>query len=258
MCEAMGPNLPFIMQELLNLTNEIDIDTLANVMQDFVQVFAAQLAPFAVQLCTQLRDTFLRIMEEIAQASIGNTHDEDDAGADERGEKTMAAMGVLKTIGTLILSLENTPNILQQLENALLPVITYTLEHRIFDLYDEVFEIIDSCTFASKTVTPTMWGVFELIYGSFKESGCRYMQEMLPCLDNFIAYGKDVFISNDQVKQMLFDMIEWVIKSEDMDEKDRVCACKLMEAVLLHCRGSVDIVQCITAFLLCCCLTGVM
>ncbi|KAK4514985.1 uncharacterized protein ATC70_002594 [Mucor velutinosus] len=239
-CEAMGPNLPFIMQELLNLTNEIDIDTLANVMQSFVEVFAAQLAPFALQLCTQLRDAFLRIMEELAQASTGNTLEEDDANAEERGEKTMAAMGVLKTIGTLILSLENTPDILQQLENALLPVITYTLEYRIFDLYDEVFEIIDSCTFTSKTVTPTMWGVFELIYGSFKESGCQYMQEMLPCLDNFVAYGKDVFISNDQVKQMLFDMIEWVMKSEDMDEKDRVCSCKLMEAVLLHCRGSVD------------------
>lgn len=238
----MGPNLPFIMQELLNLTNEIDIDTLANVMENFVEVFAAQLAPFAVQLCTQLRDTFLRIMEELAQTNGNAQEEQDNDSVDESGEKTMAAMGVLKTIGTLILSLESTPDILQQLENALLPVIIYTLEHRIFDLYDEIFEIIDSCTFSSKTVTPTMWGVFELIYGSFKESGCQYLLEMLPSLDNFIAYGKDVFISNDQVKQMLFDMIDWVMKSEEMDERDRVCACKLMESVLLHCRGSVDMV----------------
>lgn len=50
----MVPNLPFIMQELLSLTNEIDIDTLANVMEEFVEVFAEQLTPFAVQLCTQL------------------------------------------------------------------------------------------------------------------------------------------------------------------------------------------------------------
>jgi importin-7 len=51
---AIVPNLPFIMQELLSLTNEIDIDTLANVMEEFVEVFAEQLTPFAVQLCTQL------------------------------------------------------------------------------------------------------------------------------------------------------------------------------------------------------------
>jgi hypothetical protein len=50
----MVPSLPFIMQELLSLTNEIDIDTLANVMEEFVEVFAEQLTPFAVQLCTQL------------------------------------------------------------------------------------------------------------------------------------------------------------------------------------------------------------
>lgn len=40
--------------ELLNLTNEIDVDTLASVMEEFVEVFAEQLAPFAVQLCSQL------------------------------------------------------------------------------------------------------------------------------------------------------------------------------------------------------------
>ncbi|CEI98991.1 hypothetical protein RMCBS344292_13086 [Rhizopus microsporus] len=69
---AMAPSLPFIMQELLNLTNEIDIDTLANVMEEFVEVFAEQLTPFAVQLCTQLRDTFLRIMEDLNQNNALN------------------------------------------------------------------------------------------------------------------------------------------------------------------------------------------
>ncbi|KAG1077935.1 hypothetical protein G6F42_024526 [Rhizopus arrhizus] len=132
---AMAPNLPFIMQELLNLTNEIDIDTLANVMEEFVEVFAEQLTPFAVQLCTQLRDTFLRIMEELNQSNTLASADDDEftGDIDELSDKTMAAMGVLKTIGTLILSLESTPEILQQLENALLPVITYTLENKILD-----------------------------------------------------------------------------------------------------------------------------
>jgi hypothetical protein len=43
------------------------------------------------------------------------------------------------------------------------------------DLYDEIFEIIDSCTFSSKRVTPTMWSVFELIYKAFKDSGIDFM-----------------------------------------------------------------------------------
>ena len=46
-------------------------------------------------------------------------------------DKTMAVSGVLKTITTLLLSLESTPELLSQLENALLPVITYSLENAI-------------------------------------------------------------------------------------------------------------------------------
>lgn len=164
----MVPNLPFIMQELLNLTNEIDIDTLANVMEEFVEVFAEQLTPFAVQLCTQLvrvqfanyqcvvtcvvnlytlkqRDTFLRIMEDVTSAQ--NQAVDDALDFDEMGDKTMAAMGVLKTIGTLILSLESTPEMLLQLENALLPVITYTLENTIIGKHDRKVDLDMSLLF---------------------------------------------------------------------------------------------------------------
>ncbi|KAI8100099.1 armadillo-type protein [Halteromyces radiatus] len=239
---AMAPSLPFIMQELLNLTKEIDIDTLATTMEEFVEVFADQLTPFAVQLCTQLRDTFLRIMEDFSQSNqLADSNDDDDFGdLDDVSDKIMAAMGVLKTIGTLILSLESTPDILQQLENALLPVITYTLKNKIMDLYNEIFEIIDSCTFSAKRVTPTMWGVFDLIYESFKDCGIDYMDEMLPPLDNYISYGRDVFVSNENIQRMMFDIIDTVMKSDRLGENDRVCACKLIESVLLNCRGQVD------------------
>jgi hypothetical protein len=71
----------------------------------------------------------LRIMEDVAAAQ--NQGGDDNLDFDEMGDKTMAAMGVLKTIGTLILSLESTPEMLLQLENALLPVITYTLNNTI-------------------------------------------------------------------------------------------------------------------------------
>ncbi|KAI7872425.1 armadillo-type protein [Spinellus fusiger] len=249
-CEAIVQHLPFIMQELLSLTNEIDIDTLASVMEEFVEVFAEQLTPFAVQLCTQLRDTFLRIMEDVTQSSNAAIEDDDQpftGDIDAMSEKTMAAMGVLKTMGTLILSLESNPDMLQQLENALLPVLTYTLNNHILDLFDDIFEIIDSCTFSAKRVTPTMWGVFELIYKAFKASTIDYMDAMLPPLDNYISYGRDVFISNESVQQMMFDIIDTVMKSDHLGEADRVCACKLMESVLLNCRGHVD--RCVAPFL---------
>ncbi|KAG0045066.1 hypothetical protein BGZ83_009681 [Gryganskiella cystojenkinii] len=238
-CEAMKPHLQFIMHELLAMTNQIDVDTLADVMDEFVEVFAQDLAPFAVQLCEQLRDTFLRICEDMAKGTDG-TEDVSDSAIDEASDKTMAAMGVLKTMGTLIISLESTPEVLNQLELAIMPVIQFTLQNAIIDLFDGVFEIIDSCTFSGKTISANMWGVFELIYKTFKESALDFMDEMLPSLDNYVSYGKDVVSTNEQVQHMIYDIVETVMKSDRLGENDRVAACKLAESLLLNCRGHVD------------------
>jgi hypothetical protein len=238
-CEAMKPHLQFIMQQLLAMTNQIDVDTLATVMDEFVEVFAQELAPFAVQLCEQLRDTFLRICADMGPTAEG-LEDLSDSAIDEASDKTMAAMGVLKTMGTLILSLESTPEVLNQLEIALMPVITFTLQNAIIDLFDGVFEIIDSCTFSGKAISANMWSVFELIYKTFKESALDFMEEMLPSLDNYVSYGKDVVSSNENVQHMIYDIIETVMKSDRLGENDRVQACKLSESLLLNCRGHVD------------------
>jgi hypothetical protein len=84
-------------------------------------------------------------MEDVTSAQ--NQAVDDALDFDEMGDKTMAAMGVLKTIGTLILSLESTPEMLLQLENALLPVITYTLENTIIGKHDRKVDLDMSLLF---------------------------------------------------------------------------------------------------------------
>ncbi|CAG8511343.1 16093_t:CDS:10 [Cetraspora pellucida] len=247
---ALIPNIPMVMQQLLDLTNQIDTDTLANVMEDFVEVFSKELSPFAIQLCEQLRNAFLRIMQDYQNApAVPGSEDIYDPAYD-CGEKTLAAAGVLKTITTLILSLESTPEILSQLENVLLPVITFTLENTITDLYDDIFDIIDSCTYSTKQISPTMWGIFDLIYKTFKGnetiSGIDYIEEMLPSLDNYISYGTDVFVQNADLHTRIYDIIETVMNSDRINESERVCACKLIESVLLNCRGCMDqVINCL-------------
>lgn len=51
----------------------------------------------------------------------------------------------------------------------------------VIDLYNEVFEIIDSCTFASKRISPTMWQAFELIHKTFKAGAELYLEGPLFC-----------------------------------------------------------------------------
>jgi hypothetical protein len=128
---SMQSSIPTIMQQLLKLANEADIDALANVMEDFVEVFATELTPFAVALSEQLRDTYLRIIRELLEKESKAGEDGGD-GLGDYDDKSITALGVLQTIGTLILTLESTPDVLLHIELVLMPVIKVTLENKLY------------------------------------------------------------------------------------------------------------------------------
>ncbi|KAK1845535.1 nonsense-mediated mrna decay protein [Colletotrichum chrysophilum] len=234
---SMQQSIPTIMQQLLKLANEADIDALANVMEDFVEVFATELTPFAVALSEQLRDTYLRIVREVLDKNKDNG---DDEYGDYLDEKSITALGVLQTIGTLILTLESTPDVLLHIEAVLMPVIQVTLENKLYDLYNEVFEIIDSCTFAAKGISPTMWQAFELIHATFKAGAELYLEDMLPALDNFVQYGAGQLVQKPEYIEALFSMISDMFNDNKVGGVDRICACKLAEAMMLNLRGHID------------------
>lgn len=235
---SMQQNIPQIMQQLLKLANEVDVDALANVMEDFVEEFAAELTPFAVALSEQLRDTYLRIVRELLEKNTNK--DEEDTFGDFLDDKSVTALGVLQTIGTLILTLEATPDVLSHLETILMPVIRITLENKLYDLYNEIFEIIDSCTFSAKAVSPTMWQSFVLMHKAFKAGAELYLEDMLPALDNFITYGGEVLIQNPSYIDVIVSMVEDIFHDEKVGAMDRICGCKLAETTMLNLRGHLD------------------
>ncbi|KAA6412816.1 MAG: nonsense-mediated mRNA decay (Nmd5) [Lasallia pustulata] len=235
---SMQQNIPQIMQQLLKLANEVDVDALANVMEDFVEVFATELTPFAVALSEQLRDTYLRIVRELLERH--SSKEDDETYGDFLDDKSITALGVLQTIGTLILTLESTPEVLLHLETILMPVVTITLENKLYDLYNEVFEIIDSCTFAAKAISPTMWQAFELMHKTFKAGAELYLEDMLPALENFISYGVDTMIQNPPYIQAIVSMVEDIFHDEKVGGMDRIYGCKLAEAIMLNLRGHID------------------
>jgi len=235
---AMVESIPQIMKVLLQLANEVDVDSLSNVMEEFVEVFANELTPYAVELAEQLRDTFLRIMQDSVESQ--GLGPEDAFDWDNMDDKSLAALGILNTIGTLILSLENTPEALFRLEETVLPVINLVLHNEIIDLYAEVFEIIDSCTFSSKAISPTMWEVYGTLYKTFKESGMEYIDELLPSLENYLAFGANVLIENQDYQAMMFDIIQTVLTNDRLGVQDRLAATKLSHLFLLSLKGYVD------------------
>lgn len=103
-----------------------------------------------------------------------------------------------------------------------------------------MFEIIDSCTFASKVISPTMWLAFELIHKSFKAGAELYLEDMLPALDNFVQYGAAHLMQTPAYVEALYSMVQDMFVDGKIGGVDRICACKLSETMMLSLRGHID------------------
>ena len=115
------------------------------------------------------------------------------------------------------------------------------------DLYNETFEIIDSCTFAAKDISPHMWQAFELIHETFRSGGEYYLEDMLPALDNFVQYGIPTLTQKPEYVQALYSMVSDMFSEQVQGGLERICACKLSEAMMLSLRGHID--QCVEGFI---------
>ncbi|KAJ7075775.1 armadillo-type protein [Mycena belliarum] len=238
---AVSPQVGKVIQDLLKLSDETDLDILNRSMEVMVEAFQTELLPVAAQLTARLCDSYLRLIKEslvLEETDSGADLDEMLASGDD--DKTYAAMGVAKTIGTIISSIDSAPEILAQVQEVIIPVITFTFKHKVLDLFDNMYDLVDSLTFKLRAISPNLWPVFELTYNLFKSDAVDFLEEMLPSLDNFVSYGSDVIKARPDYQRMLLDIYTTSMSSEQLGENDRVNGCKLAESILLNLRGSVD------------------
>lgn len=256
----ISAHVALLMELYLKLAHESDVDTLATAMERLVEMFPNEVAPFALQLSVQLRDTFMRLLAETQGAST----EFDDS------DKVLMGLGMLKTINTIILSVQlpeeeeisKAPEkielkkkqlgLLLQLEEQMIPCIKYVLDNKFYDYFEEVFEMLNCFQFQQKVISANMWSMFEPICALIIEEGCDYIEEVFPIIDNYISYGKDLFCSNEHALSLLLKFISQQFSQEDLTHgvsSDAVFGLKTMEALLMHCKPYVD--QHVPSFLDC-------
>ncbi|KAK7054442.1 Nonsense-mediated mRNA decay protein 5 [Paramarasmius palmivorus] len=238
----VAPQVGKVVQDLLKLSDETDLDILNHSMEVMVDQFQAELLPVAAQLTQSLCDSYLRLAKEsLAQDEIeGGSGDLESIMMDGDDDKTYAAMGVAKTIWTIVSTVENAPEILMQIQEIIIPIVIFTLESKLLDLFDNMYDLIDSLTFKLRAISPNMWPVFEITYRLFKSDAVDFLEEMLAPLDNFVSYGHEVIKNRPDYKQMLVDIYQTSLTNKQLGENDGVNGCKLAESVLLNLRGHVD------------------
>lgn len=239
---AVAPQVGKVIQDLLKLTEETDLDLLNHSMDKMVEYFQEDLVPVAAQLAARLCDSYMRLVREALAHEEGVTPDLDAESlvGGEDDDKTYAAMGVAKTIGTVVSSVDSSPEILAQVQENIVPIIVFTLEKKMLDLFDNVYDLVDVLTFKLHSIAPSMWPVFELTYKLFKSDAIDFLDEMLPALDNFVSYGADTFKQRPDYREMMVDIYTTAMNSEQLGENDRVNGCKLAESMMLNLRDHID------------------
>lgn len=218
---------PYIKQitlELLNIIRETENDDLTTVMQKLVCSYPEQLMPIAVEICQHLAATFSQVLET-------------DEGSDE---KAIAAMGLLNTIETLLSVMEDQPQIMAQLQPTVLQVIAHIFGQSVMEFYEEALSLVYDLT--GKSISEDMWKVLELMYQLFQKDGFDYFTDMMPALHNYITVDTPAFLSNENHILAMFNMCKAVLMGE-AGEDPECHAAKLLEVIILQCKGQID--QCI-------------
>jgi hypothetical protein len=211
--QALPQVLAPVVETILQLNSACENDSLAMVLEKLVSMYADELAPFAVQLCTSLRDTAVRISQ---QATI----DPDSGFADfEENGPMMALAGMVRTIITLVDSMSDSPQLLVSLEEIVCPFLVFIIEHRLRDVYDEVFELIESFTYLRKTVSPTVWQLIDhVVFGLVAQTDTDYADELSIVIDNAATYDAVTFSSKQRLQAVVLECVKKVMVETDDDE----------------------------------------
>ncbi|XP_026473406.1 importin-7 [Ctenocephalides felis] len=218
------PRIKEITMELLRIIRETENDDLTSVMQKVVCTYTTQLLPIAVEICQHLAQTFSQVIES----------------EENSDEKAITAMGLLNTIETLLSVMEDNEEIIANLQPTVLQVVGHIFQQSVMDLYEEALSLVYDLT--QKKISPDMWQVLELIYQVFQNDGFDFFTDMMPVLHNYVTVDSDAFISNENHVLALFNMCKAVLTG-DAGEDPEAHAAKLLEVIILQCKGRID--QCI-------------
>lgn len=206
--QLVADQAPQLMGILLEKSKQYESDILTNVMDIFVEKFAKNLEPYAVELGSKLVEQFIKIASEILETN-GSGHT----------DKEIQAAGILNTLTTLVISMSNAPNVALQLESVLKDLINFIFENAMIVFLTEVIEILESILFVRPEVSPVIWNIFKVAIESFETYAYEYFDSFQPFFESIINKGfgqPDITIADERV-QALMNVCFTILKDEDTD-----------------------------------------
>ncbi|KAK2188208.1 hypothetical protein NP493_140g03054 [Ridgeia piscesae] len=220
--DLLLPHTKDIVLELLKVVRETENEDLTGVLQKFVCAYGEEITPLAVEITTHLAHTFAQLLE-----GEGETSD----------EKAITAMGILNTMETIVIVMEDQKMILQHIEGVILNVIGIILQQNVIEFFEEMLSLV--CSLTSEQVSDRMWNLFPMLYDFFQKDNVDYFTDMTAALHNYITVEPQKFLANPKHLEMIYNMCKTVLTS-DAGEDPECHAAKLLEVILIQFKGQID------------------
>jgi importin-7 len=115
--------------------------------------------------------------------------------------------------------------------------------NREYPCISQVCEILAYFTYFANPITPRLWALWPTLEQSLTATswGPDYAENIIVPLDNFISRAPDVFCSSTapNYRESVFRMVKHLF-TDDKSESEIKPIAKLLDIVLLNCRGRVD------------------
>ncbi len=231
---SIGALVPQIVKKLLDLSNSIDLDTLAMVIEEFVDVFSTQLTPFAADLGQQLSDQFIRIMSELL-TKLNDAPDDIEEIADlGEADKELAAASVLNAIITMSVTMDTSVELSLKLEEYFAPVMIIVLKNGAVEYLSETLGLLEGTILASKQVSSRMWNVFHVALKAVIEWAWDFLLEFLPIFENVLIYGANDLRNNPDLVREFYQFIEFATRNDqDTFEDSYFLTCQLTQFFII-------------------------
>lgn len=202
---------PQLMGTLLDMSKNFESDILTSVMDVFVEKFATNLEPYAVELSYRLVQQFLTLAHQILdQSSNGGSIDVD---------QEYQAAGILNTLGSLVISMNSSEEVASSLEATVKSVIVFILQNAMALFLYEGMEMAESLVFATGKMTSSLWEIYHEVILAFDTFAFDYFDAFHPFLEAVVssAFSSDELTMESPDVQNLFKISFQILGGEDVD-----------------------------------------
>lgn len=221
--ERIAEQVPQLMGFLLEMSKKYESDALTTIMETFVERFASNLEPFAAQLAVSLTEQFMALAQEMLDSDTVNV------------EKENKGSGIINTLTTLVMAMTSSPHVVSSLEAVVVDMVRCVLDNAVVSFLTDALELVELILYATRSVSPAMWLIFETCNSAFDTYAYEYMSSFQPFYEGIINYGftsAQISIETPHVQQF-FEMCFGVLKLDALDPLFASSALQMLELAIL-------------------------